>query len=415
MTVSWNNQYNPNELARYIEECKKVDNSGQAHFEGFRFMEYEVLLYSMLDFPDAVPEIEGRRIARQAIFRAGRTGEIVPNNLLAEANRLTQEYVQRPLERYVLATTLSFLTSASLRRVRMGNTIVIFEQNLPYRYQSGRVQIVENARHSLFAEPPTDYLFTRVHVSAKSSYEAMDKAIDTLDLVRGIWNWFHNRRHWIRSSSGRRAPVNKIVLGPLHTLHYLTGEPATEAWWYQPEYCGAVSPYNPSEDDINSMARFFDDIRNRLAKSNYREVLEQAIIRYGRSLDMRDWEGAFLKLWSILELLTNSCHDNNIVTARRAAYIYEDRDFALQVLKHLRDYRNRSVHADVGNAAIETYVYQLKGFVEALLGFHLGSSYGFESVEEAARFLELPSDRDAIETRIQMLQYAQEFRGYTQT
>jgi hypothetical protein len=130
---------------------------------------------------------------------------------------------------------------------------------------------------------------------------------------------------------------------------------------------------------------------------------------------MRDWEGAFLKLWSVLELLTNSCRDNNIVTARRTAYIYDDRDFALQVLKHLRDYRNRSVHADIDNTAIEIYVYQLKSFVEALLGFHLGSSYGFESMEEAARFLELPSDRDAIETRIRMLQYAQRFHGHTQT
>jgi hypothetical protein len=279
MTVSWNNQYNSSELAQYIEQSRKVDESGAVHFEPGRFMEYEVLLYSMLDFPETVPEIEGRKIARQAVSRAGKSGTITPKSLLAEANRLAQEYLQRPLGRYVLVTTLSLLPSVSLRRVRVDNTDVIFEPCLHIRYQKGRVQITESARHSLFAEPPTNHLSVRVHVSARSSYEAVDKAVDTLDLVRGIWNWFYNRRSWVRVSSGRRSPVNKIVLGPLDTLHYPTGKLATEGWWCKTEYCGAVQPFSPPSEDVEAMYKFLSNVRNGLAKCHYRESVEQGIIR----------------------------------------------------------------------------------------------------------------------------------------
>jgi hypothetical protein len=413
VTVSWNNQYNPNELAQYIEKCRKVDSAGKVHFEGFQMMEHYVLLYSMLDFPDAVPEIEGRRIALHAVFEAGKHGAITSKNLLAEANRLTQEYLQRPPERYVLVTALSFRPSVSLRKIKVGDGIIVFESQLPIRYRKSRAQVTSKARHlSLFAEPPVDYLSTRVHVSARSFYEAADKASDILDLVRGIWNWFFNRRHAFRSSSGRRSPVNKVVLDPLHTIHHPTGKLATEEWWYQPEYCGPVKSYNPSGDEIDKMYAFLSDIRKRLARRNYREVIEQAIIRYGRALDMRDWETAFLKLWGVLELLTNTGpRDSNIVTVKRTASIYQDRDYALQVLKHLREYRNRSVHAGIGNTAIETYMWQLKSFVEDLLEIHLGSSYRFESLKEVAMFLNLPTDKAVLESRIRLMEYARKFRG----
>ena len=415
MKIAWNNQYDPSDLAKYIEECKKVDDSGNVSYVGFHFREYAVLFYSMLNFPNSVPENEGRRIAEQAIFKAGNAGKVTPRRLLAEANRLAQKYIQLPLKRYVLITTLSLSPWTQLRNTRMGNATIIFEASLPDRYQNGRLHVVEKAKHCLLAKPPADYLFARVHVSAKSCHEAVNLAFDTLDLIKGILNWSYNRRYLSRISSGKRTPINKIVLGPLHTLHYPSGKPATENWWYQPEYCYAIPPYDPSSQDIASMTSFFRDVRSRLAKSDYQEVLEQAIVRYGRALDMIDWDACFLKLWSVLELLTDSCQDSSNSTIRRTAYIYKDREFALQVLKHLRDHRNRSVHADANSSEIETYLYQLKGFVEHLLSFHLKSAHGFASIKDAAKFLDLPSDKDAIEGQIRLLQYAQRFRHSSPT
>jgi hypothetical protein len=55
-------------------------------------------------------------------------------------------------------------------------------------------------------------------------------------------------------------------------------------------------------------------------------------------------------------------------------------------------------------------MYQVKGFVEDLLDFHFANDFGFGSVEQAGRFLNLPSDVDAIKIRLRMLHNAKRFR-----
>ena len=411
MTVSWNDRYDPSQLAQYIEENTTRGESGKVSFEAFRFAEHEVLLYSMLELPDSIPEVDATRIVRQAILKTAGKGAITARGLLAEVNRLEKEYSERPVERYVMLTSVSLRRFASLRRCRFGNSIIIFEPSAPPRHQRAASDLTALARHTLFADPPTDYLSTRVHVSARSEFQAAEVALHTIDLARGIWNWFYNSRELMRISAGRRSPVNKIVLGPVHTLHRPTGKLATETWWYESGYCGPVPAHDPSVH-LESMYRFLVNVRKRLARCQYPQIIDEAIVRYTRALDLQDWEAAFLKLWSVLELLTDSSRLSNEVTVARSAFIHEDRQSALEVLRHLRDYRNRFVHADVSDSRIETCLYQLKNFVEALLRFHLRSKYRFESIEEAARFLDLPSDRLALESRLNMLEYAQKFRGY---
>ena len=97
------------------------------------------------------------------------------------------------------------------------------------------------------------------------------------------------------------------------------------------------------------------------------------------------------------------------MTIKRTAFLYAERDYQLQVLQHLREYRNSSIHFDKGNSEIETYMYQIKDYAETLIGFHLANRYGFESVEEAAAFLSLPHE-DKIQ--IEKLNFVRKFCGY---
>lgn len=103
-----------------------------------------------------------------------------------------------------------------------------------------RAKIILNAQSTIAGDMPSFYAPISVTVSARSSNEAGTKALDDLDLLRGIWNLFNNRRHTIRISSGVRSPVNAMILGPVHTLHKMNGEHATDAWWYEPTYRGPV-------------------------------------------------------------------------------------------------------------------------------------------------------------------------------
>ena len=154
-------------------------------------------------------------------------------------------------------------------------------------------------------------------------------------------------------------------------------------------------------------------IRKLLKRINYPNDIISAILRYTRALDLTNWEDAFLRLWSVLEHLTaTGPNDNYALTIRRAAFIYGGDEYARQVLTHLKDYRNRAVHAGSENHEIQAFMYQLKRFVESLLEFHLGNKFGFTSLKEVATILDLPCSRDELCKKKEALMYAEKFLGY---
>jgi len=411
--VSWKSEFDPDLIVERLEACRDTDGSGQVVFRGFEFGEYLTLLNNMLKFPDTVPEAECAKIVRQAVRDVGKKGRISPSRLLEEVNRSSSLYLSQSVSRFVLVTSVSMRYVTSLRKINVDGTIVIPDPHLSPRYQAARMQLIAQASHYLCAEEPTGYLPTRVHVSARSPQEAVDLALSALNLVRGIWNWFHNKKTGLRVSFGKREPVNKVVLGPIHTLHHLDGTLAANVWWYEPNFDGAVGVYHPDQD-VEHMYSFLSSIRRKLSLSAYKGELRQAIIRYGLALDDRNWETAFLNLWSVLEDLTATAPGNSYrETIRRTSFIFKDHRYHSEALRCLKDYRNRFVHEAEVAGAIESYLYQLKGYVEALLNFHLMNRYDFTSLKAASEFLDLPPSKENLESRVRLAKSALKFKRYS--
>ena len=177
----------------------------------------------------------------------------------------------------------------------------------------------------------------------------------------------------------------------MHTLHDQRGMLATETWWYEPDYREPIKVFT-QDSKIEKMSVFLKNVRGYLKRSKYAEDLKLAIIRYGRALDQVDLEASFLKLWGVLELLTDTVGSSYKITVRRASYIWKEREYHKEILSHLRDHRNSSVHAGKENHDVEMCTYQLKRYVELLLEFHLASSFGFQNIAHAAEFMDLPKD-----------------------
>jgi hypothetical protein len=146
-----------------------------------------------------------------------------------------------------------------------------------------------------------------------------------------------------------------------------------------------------------------------LKKCKYSSEIEEAIVNYTGALDLTNYENAFLRLWSILEHLTNTGYDSYKVTIRRASFLFEEEEYTRQVLKHLKDYRNRSVHLGTRDRNIETFLFQLKEYIEALLSFHLANKFRFNSIAEAGEFMDLPTDRKTLDSKIKMMIYAKDY------
>ena len=404
----WIKEYNPELISERMEKVKIISDDGKVSFSGFEHSEHVVLLNSMIKFNKEIPEIEKRRIINQATFIAGAKGAITPKSLLGEINTLECNYLSTPEQNYRLLTDISISNSCQIPTVYFEGSSIIVHAPLNVAAKTNRKKMVEKSQYFFDNNIPKNYAPISVTVKGRSTAEAADKALDRLDFIRGVWNLFHNRKTELRMSMGSRDPVNQIILGPLHTLHHRNGTLATESWWYESKYRNAIKLYNGGVE-IDSMQKFMLNFCRLLRKSAYKQDIVHAVLRYVRALDTGDWDDSFLRLWGVLEFLTGSQADGSKVTIRRTSYMFSDREYVNQVLSHLRDYRNKSVHEDSESGDIESLMYQLKHYVERLIEFHVANKFCFSSITDAAKFLDSPNEKEAIDKQISRLRYAKKF------
>ncbi len=405
--ANWRNKekegYKPELVAQEMEKTKILSDTGKVSFKGFESLGHFVLLNSMITLNEEVPEIEKRRMIRQAAFNAGAKGKITSESILNEVAKLERTYLSTTPKKFKLITEISISRSCQLPRVYYEGSCIVINARLDAATKKSRNELLFDAKRSMTSDLRKDYAKVSVSVTARSVYEAADKALDRLDFVRGLWNLWRNRGHSLSISSGRTSPVNRIILGPIHTLHNIDGTLAVDSWWYEPQYQGPVRVYD-QKAKISGMYKYMANFRSLLKKSNYAPDIINAVLRYGRALDKTDLDYSFLRLWAVLELLTGTLAENYKVTVRRASSIFADREYTHQVLLHLREYRNKSVHSDFESSDIESLVYQLKRCVEVLIAFHL--RYRFSSMPDAAKFMDIPHDKDWIDKQIYKLRYA---------
>ena len=219
-----------------------------------------------------------------------------------------------------------------------------------------------------------------------------------------------NLKTFSRSSSGKRKSINEICLGPIHTLHKPNGELATKNWWYDTNYIAPVRIHNRLKE-LPDFLEFFYNYRRLLRTSRYSEDLKLALLRYSEALDLINWEDSYLKLWRVLEQLTNTGKSGYNITIKRASFLFKDKEYTRNILNHLRDYRNRSVHSDSFNNDIEVLLFQLKRFVEILINFHVYNPLRFKSICEFADFMDLPDSIEILQKRIKLLRLAEKFQN----
>lgn len=406
--ATWRKGYDPHQLAQRIEQAKTDSTSGGVSYSGFEHSEHVVLLGGMLELNEQIPDVEKRRILNKATFDAGAKGVVTPDSLRHHASKLESEYFRKPISDFRLRTGISIGRGIKMPMFRINGASISINPKLSKSISHHRTELLASARYSIAGDPPTNYADVSVAIRARSPYEAAQSALDSLDLLRGIWNFWKNRGHSWRISSGKRQPVNSILLAPIHTLHRLDGSPACDSWWYEPSYVEPTQPFS-DQTRIEKMLEFTTNFRENIRRSNYKSDLITTTIRYVRALDSRDWNDAFLRLWSVLEFLTATKGASYAVTIRRAAFMFAERDYSFQVLSYLMDYRNSSVHTGSESDEIEALLYQLKRYVEALLAFHVGSRFAFASMADASEFMDLPSSKRLIDERIERLKLAKKF------
>lgn len=408
MFAKWKNGFDPKVILGKLSEIRKLEGSSVS-FSGFEYIEYIAVLKSMVEISADVSTEIGYDLVVKGFHEAAKKQQLEPDSVLSAIKKAVRAHYEKPNHSYHLLTTLNINNSNNLPKYSIGECALKFHQALPKKYKTSRNQAIsEVASWLIDKDEPSSYYVT-AHTYARNENDAVNKMLDAIDLLRGIWN-LHINKAMSLSFGGRKKPINQITLGALHTVHKDDGSKEGNGYWYEPEYHENQAKVDFSKNSYKTLM-FTKNVRKKLHGNPYGKGVEVAIVRYARALDSQNYNTAYIRLWSILEYLTSTLHDSYDKTIKRTSFLYKDREYVRQVLEHLRQYRNKSVHSGTGEHDIDIRVYQLKGYVEELLRFHIANHYKFDSLQEAAKFMDLNPEKENLKKQIALCKAGIKFMG----
>lgn len=268
-------------------------------------------------------------------------GKLTPEKVIAEISKGENSFIGLPQRRFVLATSLSIRHFKSLGSRQIRSARITFSPFLPRKFD--RSSLLSRALRQGVSAPPREYTQVRISLKGRSEFEAANSALDAFDLLRGIWNLALNHTLSGRMSggmlSGKMEPVNQILPGPLHTLHFPNGTLATDTYWYEPSILNQQRfKATDVENKWKRILKVENDTRRALTTIAYDADLEDANLAYTRALDLSDFNAAFMALWRLLEKLTPFERDYK-ATRKRILFLInsQERRFHEQILRHLKD------------------------------------------------------------------------------
>jgi len=337
METNWkkNKRFKPSVILQDLEDHKNIHDNGGMSYDGF-FGTFGLdfassTLTGMVDFPSALEPKFRSVLVRKCISDVGRKETLSSENFIAYLEKLVRDELSKPEKTFHILTTLS-LRRPNIKRLSVdGTSIRILTYGFPKKYQS-RDNLEINQKHKI----KTSYRYANTIITVKSRHAdaAFTKGMDTLDLVRAIWNILTIPRWELGPSDW--TPINRVRTGSIHTLHKQNGALAVERYnyWYEPNFV-ETSPLDALQ------YKFFPTntrwLLDRIHECKYSKQLKSAILRYVRALDERDSNVAVIKLWSALEALTSPTQANYDQVVRRTAFIHHDHKILLQVLEQLRE------------------------------------------------------------------------------
>lgn len=403
MSISWkkNKKLKPAVILDSVEAIRTVSPEGRISFSGFELDDALPALQSMLEFPPAATGMDKSQLVWKALSSI--TAKLTPEAFESAINNVFAAQSSTGDADYHILTSVSFNPNGLNRRTTIdGSTIRLLDTEFPRKY-SNRTEAITHAKIPV---DPTPKGYTRVVISvrAKSPYGAVTKALRVIDLQRAILCLLCNARmefigkEWI--------PINVIRLGGCHTVHYPDGKMATETVWFEPNYI-EVPINSPSQASV--LKKNLSYALKRLFKSKYAPQLSEALLRYVRALDERDQNNAFIKLWGAVEALTSPDEAKYDLVIRRCSFLYRDTLYHRQILEHLREYRNQSLHAGDQSDVAKVHCFQLQSYFFSLIFFHFANVHEFANLDEANQFLDLPTDKDTLLKQKRMRQKALRF------
>lgn len=328
---------------------------------------------------------------------------ISPVKLLRSVDRLAGAYFHEACKPYVLITSLS-VKSFPTEKILLRNCEIFSEPNPRAKYPLPSILASacgKDLHDHAELMSNSKYLPMAITLEARTVHSAVEKALATLSLLRGLWSLIATagKLEFSLFGGGVAEAIGVIHNGIVHTLHYPDGKSVNDhLYWYNANYSKDKELFGPRNGWTRLEAARLSCME-KITNSRFGGELEDLLIRYAEALDQSNNDLAFLQLWGILERTTGTVGKAYDDTIKRTAWLFGDssRLIVKESLNWLRFRRNQYVHSGQSGDRSEQIARMLKTFVDQHLLFLIENPLELNSMEEYAQALSLPTDLAKLE------------------
>lgn len=406
MPLKWKKgpRFKPEVVLATISGVRTVNSEGGVSFSSFVLEDCLPALQSMLEFPAVASEVDKANLVWRGLTRV--KSELTKENFLKAVNQELNENLAINEREYFLLTAISCNKNGLPKQIERIGAKIRFLDDYPIKFQSERDILLREHQVEVPATP-NDYCKVTIEVKAKSASSAMHKGMRALDLQRALWCFIANPYMQLGFGKLNISPINVIRLGSQHTVHQKDGKRGADGLWFETNF-RKNSIFRMESPEI--FAKNYRWLLRKIAASPYRDRLIGSLIRFVRALDEPDQNTAFLRLWGALEAVASPNQADYDKLVKRCSFIFADSLYHQQILEHLREYRNSSVHSGEESDRARTHCFQLQFYFKELIRFHLQNSKLFRTLDEANFFLDSPGELEELKRRVDLANKAVLFR-----
>lgn len=371
---------------------------------------YYELLADAIKFSDGIPKDQQRLIVRKAASLANNENPISIVSLMREIAKLEKLFLQKPVESFAIVTSISLTNNLNISRRHFGATTLNFYKGVPNKYE--HASHVAASSRTKTKTPPDGYTSVVAHCTGRSVVEAFNEAMNSLDLLRGIWNWLLSLKYPVWRWTSQTQPFNEIRGGPYHTAHFPDGKSAAGTYWYEPTIQERTIRPTSIAEEIWAEILFAEKyVRRKLRQTPSGETLTHILRDYARILDSCDYDGAFLGLWRLLEQLTlrESEQGNKDKIPRRVSFLFKDPGYVREAILFLNKHRDNSIHSGEGNPQNKVLIEELRIYVNHMIRFHLEEATPNRTFDDSIDLLCLTLSPSRLRKEIDIRQRALRF------
>ncbi|MCJ8313800.1 MAG: hypothetical protein HRU38_16930 [Saccharospirillaceae bacterium] len=385
----------------------KIDNNSYTR-TSYHFESAISVLSNLVIFGEKSFGLDKYSIIKKAVIDEGQYSDKADNNILIRIKEIVSEKLKIPERKFHVLTSLSILPDdIEDHYVIDGIEINIIKTEYPSKYD-GRIKLLNDKKSIIPQVFEDNYSKVIIKLKGKFEEEVIERSLNAIDLLRSVWCLFGN--YEMGYSDNIYKPINRVLTGTVHSLHFENGNNASKEIWYEPNpHSNTPFILFNNKDAFNSNTKW---LLSQLNELPYRKVLKESLKTYVRAFDEKDPNVSLIRLWGALEklLLPETSKGNSEPISKRCAFLFEDYEYHIQVIENIRLYRNSNVYNGINTDRVRVYCYQLQFYFKKLVIFLSHNDYDFKKLNEAQDFLDMPYNEEKLSIQKKNIQDALNFR-----